>query len=149
MFFLTLHDIIQMEIFIKNSTIFISPFLIYVSESDMKNFVIPTLDSPNAETLSDYLNSSIEAFSDITGIPVTYFSGDDQMIKEFKRDDKICNIFEVYTDKDLSLIHIDVYKRQTFSSTDTLSGPVLHITSICFVALPQTKKDENTPLDLT
>ena len=47
----------------------------------MKNFVIPTLDSPNAETLSDYLNSSIEAFSDITGIPVTYFSGDDQMIK--------------------------------------------------------------------
>ena len=36
----------------------------------MKNFVIPTLDSPNAETLSDYLNSSIEAFSDITGIAI-------------------------------------------------------------------------------
>ncbi len=68
----------------------------------MKNFVIPTLDNPNAETLSDYLNSSIEAFSDITGIPVTYFSGDDQMVKEFKRDDKICNIFEVYADKDSS-----------------------------------------------
>lgn len=65
----------------------------------MKNFVIPNLNTPNATTLSEYLNSSLEAFSDITGIPVTYFSGDDQIIKEFKKDDKICNIFDVYCDK--------------------------------------------------
>lgn len=66
----------------------------------MKNFVIPPLDTPKAETLSEYLNSSLEAFSDITGIPVTYFNGSDQVVCEFKKDDKICNIFDVYQDKD-------------------------------------------------
>lgn len=66
----------------------------------MKNFVIPTLDTPNAETLSEYLTSSIEAFSDITGIPVTYFNNADQIVCEFKKDDKICNIFQIYTEKD-------------------------------------------------
>lgn len=66
----------------------------------MKNFVIPTLDTPDAETLSEYLTSSIEAFSDITGIPVTYFNNADQIVREFKKDDKICNIFQIYTDKD-------------------------------------------------
>lgn len=80
----------------------------------MKNFVIPTLDNPNAETLSEYLNSSIEAFSDITGIPVTYFSGD-KMIKEFKRDDKICNIFEVYADKD-SMCRRNLFSAGQFAS---------------------------------
>lgn len=62
----------------------------------MKNFVIPNLDKPDAEKLSEYLNSSIEAFSSITGIPVTYFDGNDQIVKEFMSEDKICNIFEVY-----------------------------------------------------
>ena len=66
----------------------------------MKNFVIPTLDTPDAETLSEYLTSSIEAFSDITGIPVTYFNNANQIVCEFKKDDKICNIFQIYTDKD-------------------------------------------------
>lgn len=66
----------------------------------MKNFVIPTLDTPDAETLSEYLTSSIEAFSDITGIPVTYFNNANQIVREFKKDDKICNIFQIYTDKD-------------------------------------------------
>ncbi len=66
----------------------------------MKNFVIPTLDPPNGETLSEYLNSSIEAFSDITDIPVTYFDKNNQIIKEFKRDDKICNIFDIYKKDD-------------------------------------------------
>ncbi len=64
----------------------------------MKNFVIPPLNTPNAETLSEYLNSSLEAFSDITGIPVTYFNDSDWVMAEFKKDDKICNIFEVYQD---------------------------------------------------
>ena len=66
----------------------------------MKNFVIPTLDTPDAETLSEYLISSIDAFSNITGIPVTYFNNADQIVREFKKDDKICNIFQIYTDKD-------------------------------------------------
>ena len=59
----------------------------------MKNFVIPTMDTPKADTLSEYLNSSIEAFSNITGISVTYFNDSDKIVKEFKKDDKICNIF--------------------------------------------------------
>ncbi|QHI72941.1 AraC family transcriptional regulator [Aminipila terrae] len=62
----------------------------------MKNFVIPNLDKPNGETLSEYLSSSIEAFSDITGIAVTYFNNNNEIVKEFKADDKICNFFEVY-----------------------------------------------------
>lgn len=44
----------------------------------MKNFVIPSLDKPNLknpEILSNYLNQSLEAFSDITGVPVTFFCG--------------------------------------------------------------------------
>lgn len=65
----------------------------------MKNFVIPNLDTPDGENLSNYLNRSIEAFSNITGIPVTYFNDEDDIIKTYKNDDKICNIFGVYTDK--------------------------------------------------
>ncbi|MGN0659128.1 MAG: helix-turn-helix domain-containing protein [Emergencia sp.] len=64
----------------------------------MKNFVIPTLDSPNGEKLSEYLSSSLEAFSDITQIPVTYFNDSNQIVREFKKEDKICNIFTVYLD---------------------------------------------------
>lgn len=62
----------------------------------MKNFVIPNLDKPNGETLSEYLNNSIEAFSDITGIPVTYFNYNNEIIKKFKSDNKICNFFDIY-----------------------------------------------------
>ena len=66
----------------------------------MKNFVIPTMDTPKADTLSEYLISSIEAFSNITGISVTYFNDRDEIVREFKTDDKICNIFPVYKTKD-------------------------------------------------
>lgn len=66
----------------------------------MKNFVIPTLDTPNAETLSEYLIGSLEAFSDITGIPITFFNGSNRIVREFKKDDKICNMFGVYRNAD-------------------------------------------------
>lgn len=68
----------------------------------MKNFVIPNLDTPDAERLSDYLNSSIEAFSNITGVPVTYFSRNNEILKTFKSNDKICRIFEIYSHTDSS-----------------------------------------------
>lgn len=68
----------------------------------MENFVIPNLDKPDAEHLSEYLNRSIEAFSSITGIPVTYFNGKDQIVKEFESEDKICNIFDVYKTEESS-----------------------------------------------
>jgi len=64
----------------------------------MKNFVIPTLGNSTGENLSEYLNSSIEAFSEITGIPVTFFNEKNDIIKEYKKDDKICNIFHIYSD---------------------------------------------------
>lgn len=63
----------------------------------MKNFVIPNLDNPTTDQLSEYLTASIEAFSETTGIPVTYFNGKNELVQEFKKDDKICNIFQVYT----------------------------------------------------
>lgn len=66
----------------------------------MKNFVIPNLESSTPEKLSEYLIASIEAFSETTGIPVTYFNEKNEVIQEFKKDDKICNIFAVYTDCD-------------------------------------------------
>ena len=59
----------------------------------MKNFVIPALGNSTGDELSDYLNSSIESFSEITGIPVTYFNAKNEIVKEYKKDDKICNIF--------------------------------------------------------
>ena len=74
--------IIQVKIFTK-----IVQFLYYFFKRSavMKNFVIPTMDTPKADTLSEYLNSSIEAFSNITGISVTYFNDSDKIVKEFKK----------------------------------------------------------------
>ncbi len=66
----------------------------------MKNFVIPNLDNPTTDRLSEYLTASIEAFSETTGIPVTYFNGANEVVREFKKDDKICNIFQVYANCD-------------------------------------------------
>lgn len=66
----------------------------------MKNFVIPNLSKSTSEELSEYLTASIAAFSDTTGIPVTYFNEKNEMVQEFKKDDKICNIFKVYDDCD-------------------------------------------------
>jgi len=64
----------------------------------MNNFVIPAIDIPTQQHLSEYLTASINAFSDITGIPVTFFSEDNDIIQEFQPDNKICRIFETYSD---------------------------------------------------
>lgn len=71
----------------------------------MKNFVIPTLDKPTLKdptTLSNYLNQSLEAFSDITGVPVTFFAADNQIISQFNSNNKICSMFQVYLHSDSS-----------------------------------------------
>ncbi|OLR56147.1 hypothetical protein BHK98_08760 [Hornefia porci] len=64
----------------------------------MNNFVIPSRDKPNTTELSNYLDESLRSFSDITGIPVTYFSDDDHIQAEYLPKQKICRIFSAYTD---------------------------------------------------
>ena len=64
----------------------------------MKNFVIPSQGNTTGEKLSEYLSNSIESFSEITGIPVTYYNEENEIVQEFQKDDKICNIFQVYND---------------------------------------------------
>ena len=63
----------------------------------MKDIIIPTLGNSDQENAFEYLNNSIEAFSEITGIPVTFFNENNDIIKEYKKDDKICSIFDVYS----------------------------------------------------
>lgn len=65
----------------------------------MNNFVIPSLDKPNTDQLSEYLTSSMNAFSDITGIPVTFFNEKNQIVQEFQPDNKICRMFSTYSDE--------------------------------------------------
>lgn len=65
----------------------------------MKNFVIPSLDKPNLKeplVLSNYLSQSLEAFSDITGVPITFFASDDKIISQFNTTNKICSMFRIY-----------------------------------------------------
>lgn len=65
----------------------------------MKNFVIPTLDKPNLKNpteLSNYMNQSLEAFSDLTGVPITFFGADNSMLAQFNANNKICSMFQVY-----------------------------------------------------
>ncbi|QIB70000.1 AraC family transcriptional regulator [Aminipila butyrica] len=62
----------------------------------MKNVLIPMMDKPKGNSLSDYLIHSLEAFATIAEIPVTYFDNRHQICREFRRDHKICNFFEVY-----------------------------------------------------
>lgn len=62
----------------------------------MQNYIIPKFEKPSGENLSEYLSASIEAFSNITNIPVTFYNNDNEIVKEFNADQKICNIFDVY-----------------------------------------------------
>lgn len=62
----------------------------------MKNFLIPILNKPTEDSLSDYLVHSLEAFSSISEVPVTYFNSQHQLCQEFKKECKLCNFFPVY-----------------------------------------------------
>ncbi|MGN0736308.1 MAG: AraC family transcriptional regulator [Anaerovoracaceae bacterium] len=69
----------------------------------MKNFVIPSIDRPdpnNQAGLSNYLTQSLEAFSDITGIPITFFNSDNEILMQCNTNNKICNMFQVYSQPD-------------------------------------------------
>ena len=63
----------------------------------MKSFIIPRYERPTAGALTDYLTQSVQAFSDVTGIPVTYFNTSNEIVQEFNSSKKICNMFEIYT----------------------------------------------------
>ena len=64
----------------------------------MTKFLIPSIDKPTEEGLSDYLTRSIEAFSALTGIPVTYFDKEHRICAEFGPAIKLCSIFRNYRD---------------------------------------------------
>ncbi|HKM29069.1 MAG TPA: helix-turn-helix domain-containing protein [Anaerovoracaceae bacterium] len=64
----------------------------------MKNFIIPNLTKVDPVKLSEYLIESVRSFSDITGIPVTYFNRDGEIVSEYKKEEKICNLFKIYED---------------------------------------------------
>ncbi|MDD6043984.1 MAG: hypothetical protein PUB87_09625, partial [Eubacteriaceae bacterium] len=64
----------------------------------MKNFVIPSSDVPENDCLSEYLNQSVEAFSELCDVPVTFFDTNHEIVREYKANDKICSIFNVYCD---------------------------------------------------
>lgn len=67
-------------------------------EEKVKNFIIPNIEVPNNKEMSDYLARSIEAFSEVTGIPVTFFNLEHEIVKEYRKEEKICNMFNVYCD---------------------------------------------------
>lgn len=69
----------------------------------MKNFVIPTLDKSSKKKdgiLSNYLKLSLEAFADIADVPITFFDAKDNIITELNRNNKICCMFQAYTQAD-------------------------------------------------
>lgn len=65
----------------------------------MKNFIIPNVSNTDSNGLSDYLDQSIEAFSELCDIPVTFFNTDHEVVHEYKESEKICSIFNVYCDE--------------------------------------------------
>lgn len=84
----------------------------------MKNFVIPGFDKlrlDNPEILSHYLKYSIDAFSDITGVPVTFFNANNEIMYQFKPTNKICSIFNIYKQPD-SACQINLSSAGQFSS---------------------------------
>ena len=68
----------------------------------MDNFVIPSIDRPTNDGHSEYLRKSIQSFSDITGIPITFFNKDNEIVEEFLSDSKICSLFNNYRKADSS-----------------------------------------------
>lgn len=48
--------------------------------------------------LNDYLNRSINAFSEICNIPVTFFDYSHRLIQEYNASERICNFFNIYCD---------------------------------------------------
>ena len=62
----------------------------------MKNFIIPAPGPVDPTALSEYLITSMQAFTDLTGIPVTYFDRNQNMVREFGRARKPCHRFGQY-----------------------------------------------------
>lgn len=81
----------------------------------MKNFIIPALSPIDSDALSEYLVSSIQAFSDLTGIAVTYFNEKNELVREFGTGRKPCHAFSQYD-------HSDSMCRQTLSSAAKLTS---------------------------
>ncbi len=66
----------------------------------MEHFVIPEFEKliPDDE-LTSYIRASVKTFSDITGVPVTFFSSENEVIFEYNRGKKICSMLGIYKKK--------------------------------------------------
>ncbi|MBK5253745.1 MAG: helix-turn-helix domain-containing protein [Peptostreptococcaceae bacterium] len=64
----------------------------------MDNYILPNRGNPSETSLLSYLRKSIEAFSDITGIPVTFFDDSSELSWTNNENVKICNLFNAYSD---------------------------------------------------
>lgn len=81
----------------------------------MKNFVIPPSEPIDEKKLSRYLLESVQAFSDLTGISVTFFDRDHALVHEIGRGNKPCHDFELYDQEDSRC-------RQTLTSAAELTS---------------------------
>ena len=81
----------------------------------MKNFVIPVSETINEKKLSRYLLESVQAFSDLTKISVSYFNREHDLVYEIGQDNKPCHDFDQFARKDSKC-------RQTLSSAAELTS---------------------------
>jgi YesN/AraC family two-component response regulator len=64
----------------------------------LENFILPNRTNHNNDSFLSYLKKSIESFSDITGIPITYLNTSFEVESFVNEDRKICGIFSSYND---------------------------------------------------
>ena len=64
----------------------------------MENFILPNRVGKNKECFFSYLEKSIESFSSITEIPVTYLDTSFKITNIVNKDYKICSIFTTFED---------------------------------------------------
>ena len=61
-----------------------------------KPAVTPPLTKPLSPQLSDYLKESINAFSVMMGIPITFIDHSGEILLEWGEDSRICNLAAEY-----------------------------------------------------
>ena len=66
----------------------------------MKKFILPKFEKITENRLSEYMESSIEAFCELSGIPVTYYDSRGELVRSFHAESRICNGFDVFSNPD-------------------------------------------------
>ena len=66
----------------------------------MKKFILPKFEKITENRLSEYMESSIEAFCELSGIPVTFYDSRGELVRSFHAESRICNGFDVFSNPD-------------------------------------------------